>query len=639
MFSGFSSAGRCFFSLLIVLLLIVLGVYSEVGGHSYVWDDSSLFIDTPALRSGENVLDSISKPILPSTTYFRPMVLLSFVAEFSLVGVNSSLSHWVNLFLHLGSVAFIGVLAYRLFRRSRANYRILASISAAAFYGLHPSLVEPVVWVAGRFDVMVTFFVLAACVAALYMKSTFWRALVVGLCFFCAALSKEMALVFPLFWFAFMWASLALRPKLSVAIAWGWRHRSLEVASILLAGLLYLYVRWQVNPGMLHVDSVMNDIYVGWSRLWLVASSLSLYLHLVIWPFSDLNPMHPTILYYTNSAIVTGTLALAVTLLLVFWSCFARFKRATVFGVLAVLSLLPVLNLLPLTTGGNIGHERFLALPLVAFSLCFGAFLIQILSYQWTRYLRAACWIFGVGWMLLAVVNVVVTIPLWKSDTTLWTWAYKRYPCNTYVQYSLISAVARAGHLQYGEQLLEDMKISDKSCKSLDYRRGVAEGLLLLRLNRAEEGVVTLEKVEERNPPLPHELFLSEGGSLEGYSVDPRSQIPTWFYRSLYGALAEAYLALGEYDVARKNISIALFYQPDYPPLYVVKGLAFLGEDDAPNALDALLYSQSIIIPSAKSEPLTLVRQFLPQVCRRDDAPQKVCADKSEIYRALGERL
>ena len=66
---------------LIVLVLAIVGLAFWQSTHfGYVWDDNSLFLNTPDLRSPGLIWHALWQPILPGTTYMRPLVLASFAA-------------------------------------------------------------------------------------------------------------------------------------------------------------------------------------------------------------------------------------------------------------------------------------------------------------------------------------------------------------------------------------------------------------------------------------------------------------------------------------------------------------------------------------------------------------------------------
>jgi len=70
--------------LLSCVLLIGLGLflYSSILSFEYVWDDTLLFVDKVSLLNEPLSWELVSQPVLFGTSYFRPLVFLSWYAEF-----------------------------------------------------------------------------------------------------------------------------------------------------------------------------------------------------------------------------------------------------------------------------------------------------------------------------------------------------------------------------------------------------------------------------------------------------------------------------------------------------------------------------------------------------------------------------
>ena len=130
--------------------------------------------------------------------FFRPFgfVVLAFVAKWA--GLNPVLWHAWALALHAVNSVLVMILARR----------VGASAEAAAFagmlFGIHGTHPEAAVWIAGQFDLLAAFLVLAGFLL-FTMSGTHDRRVRYTLhaaalaCFALAAVSKEAAFIFPLF--------------------------------------------------------------------------------------------------------------------------------------------------------------------------------------------------------------------------------------------------------------------------------------------------------------------------------------------------------------------------------------------------------------------------------------------------------
>jgi tetratricopeptide (TPR) repeat protein len=400
-----------------------------------VWDDTIFLRDMPDYRDPGLWLTALFRPFVLSPNYFRPLALLTFVGELRLGG-QPALLHFTNVLLHAVNTTLVTLLALRLFPRatssSPASFRSKTpALIGGMLYGLHPALVEGVAFISGRFDLMVTAFLLSGLVADHALRGRPSRSVLVGLSFLAAAFCKEMAvafaLVIPLWHLATgepgRWTFKRLR-----------QNGNLEVyAAILLAGLTYLGIRF-FSLGYLVSPNSGAAIPAGtWvQHLLLVAKSLATYLMLAAWPFTALSPIHYSELPVPVSgpapwiALVFDALVLFV---LIRWA-----RRAPASGWLAlgaILALLPVVNILPLELGGGaFVAERFLMFPIALAAIALGRALAGAFARSWAAAPLGAraLGVIPMVWLAAAAVTLQLTVPNWRDDLTLWAWAAAREP-------------------------------------------------------------------------------------------------------------------------------------------------------------------------------------------------------------------
>ena len=597
---------------------IVLIIYLPVLQLGYVWDDWQLFINNPVLRLPELVWKGILQPILPGTTYFRPLPLGSFALEFAAYGVEPTLSHALNLALHASNTLLVGLIAAYLTENGNFNTRAWRILAASLIYGLHPALIEPVTWVSGRFDLMVTFFVLLGIWA--YLNLHGWRRdLFVTICFLLAALSKEMAATFPALLFLFYLG----RQELDV----GWRlllkniFRSDEwrlYALLVATGILILVIRQSLYGQWAHEDLVVKAVIKDpIHHLAFIGQTLIFYLKMSLWPISDLNPQHPfnpadltyIARWYGVLAVFAGILAVVILIKNRGWSALMLAGWA--------IALLPVLNIIPLTTGGNIGHERFLTLPLVFLALSVSLLKLPALSPAMSRTLPATLGILSMAFLFISVANIRVTIPLWENELTLWTWAYTRHPDTPFIQASYVGAAIHYGDFTRAEAALE------RAGENIDYRLKTAKAIFLLKKDRPADAIAQFEDALKEAQP-PHELLLSSGIKLEDAKIE-RMNATLWFYRSAYTGLAGAYLDTAQYEQALDKVKIALFYAPYYPSAWMIKAFAYYGIGQWDEGEKTFAQAQHYFIPLAGKQAQEIRTKFLTQLCGEPSAPHDVC--------------
>ena len=172
--------------------------------------------------------------------FFRPLGYLSLMWTWPWAGLDPIRWHWAGLLLHLGNSLLVYVLAGAI-GLSR-GWSWLAS-AVFAWYGANP---EAVLWIAGRFDLLATFFGLLALVAFVHLwEIHLWEEASLGWGFAAggalalALLSKESAYAIPLAMAVYV-----------IFRAGTWSRRVRYLAPFfLVAAVLFLY-RWTLQGGI-----------------------------------------------------------------------------------------------------------------------------------------------------------------------------------------------------------------------------------------------------------------------------------------------------------------------------------------------------------------------------------------------------
>lgn len=448
-------------------MVIVIALYLPNLGYQYVFDDRLIFISSRRLREGWQSVANIATPVIANTTYFRPAVLLSFVAEFSLFDAVPKISKSIGLTLHLANSVLVCLLAKRYFLLGRAagaenTDRFGANVIALLgmlFYALHPALIESVAWVSGRFDLAVTLFSLLT----LYVASDSSRVppkFGVAALILLALLSKEMAITLPFLVVLFR-APWYCGTDTKQGLATPCSDAKLIVA-MLCSVLIYLAARAMVHPQMVHVDSVVvSGLSSPLAFLLFVGRTLLFYVQLVVYPYRDTNPLHP---FDSDSldkfeginVLAMGALLFFVLLPVLAW----RYRQASLWLWLAFpISLLPVLNIIPLRLSGGIGENRFLTLPLAIFVIVLG-YSAARLANQGLRSFRLIASGAFVAAALLVVANAAFlrsTLPIWRNDFTLFRSTFMQYPYSGRAAVQYLRAAFQEDRLQ---QALADIEAS-----------------------------------------------------------------------------------------------------------------------------------------------------------------------------------
>lgn len=178
-------------------------------------------------------------------TYYRPLVIASFMADTVAGGGAPGFFHATNAVLH----AFVAVLALGLLRGLGAGSD--AAFAGALIFAVHPLDAQAVYWIPGRNELLLALFVLMAWLAWLRAlcaegaRRARWLA-AHGAAWLFALLSKETASIFPLVWALHAWQ----------ARRWGELARLPLLTTWLVAGLVWLGLRthalgWGASGGEL----------------------------------------------------------------------------------------------------------------------------------------------------------------------------------------------------------------------------------------------------------------------------------------------------------------------------------------------------------------------------------------------------
>lgn len=184
----------------IALYLIYLAAYGNVALRGrFLWDDKPLILESPYLQGKAPVRDIFAQELYPlsRTNYYRPLLLLSFLADHALFGFNPRGFHATNILLH-------GLTAFLFFLFCRALTCVFfCSFVATAIFLLHPIHVQVVSYISGRADSLCSLLIFSSlCSYLIFLKDGKKTYAAAVLFFILSLFVKEMAVVLPLAVFA-----------------------------------------------------------------------------------------------------------------------------------------------------------------------------------------------------------------------------------------------------------------------------------------------------------------------------------------------------------------------------------------------------------------------------------------------------
>lgn len=422
-----------------VLACLTLLAYGTALGNGYVWDDHYFLTDSTWVSNLREAWDASFAPLFGQRAYVRPLPLMTLYIEAIATGRDPVLSHLVNLLLHFACSALVYLLARRASDDSlKASAGRWLPLILASLFTVHPALSEDVIWISSRFDLMATLFMLLGLWFAGNDRLTdVRRASMVGASFFVAAFCKESAAVLPMALGAYaLLRGAAKHGSTHVQLRDAFTPREWKAyAAILILGTAYLAVRFHILDG---ANLIKNASPGPEEHVVRIGLALYKYLQLTLIPFIGNSPHH-TFTWTTESSLATYWPQLLLsTALIVTAIGLAIRNRSAGWWLLAWLAgLLPVLQIVPLTIGGNLVHQRFMYFP-TAVLLGFAPYVLS--RVELTALGRRAAMALSAAIIAISVAVCWTIVPVWKNDLALWSWTVAMDPTSVEARENLIKA-------------------------------------------------------------------------------------------------------------------------------------------------------------------------------------------------------
>jgi hypothetical protein len=452
------------FAAIMAIAALIAYIYWPLTNAGFVWDDLVYLHDDALLRVGNNWIRGIFHVTFGAPNYFRPLVMAMFAGELKAFDSSPSSMHAVSIALHAANTALVGIVARRLillFNASSAQTR-LAYVSMLV-YGLHPLLIEPIAWISCQLELLLTFLVLVGVLSNLTIRNRWIRALAVACCFFLMACTKEAAIVFPLLLATMDW--LRFDPLRSHAGADRLSDQLPVYFGILLAGIGYLALRaWGL--GYLILPSSIEALGLL-TRLQLVCETYLTYWRVMVWPMNGIGPLHiQPAAHFAEVSLIS--LAKDAGALVLFAFGAYQIARRRLVGALIIgtsVTLLPVLHIFPIAFDDSYYHDHF-AMSATAIASAFLPAVLLTLGFDRLEHIRLK--MLGAGicavWLLVAVFNIRMTIPLWSDETLLWQWVLHDNPDSLIAQDNLLAAFLDKDDLARARPIAARLRVDGRKC-------------------------------------------------------------------------------------------------------------------------------------------------------------------------------
>lgn len=451
-----------------VVSLIVAATYWPVAHAQFVYDDITDFQRMAWLRHGDEWIHLLFRGFNNWLNYFRPLVVALFTMQLRVFDTQPGPMHLVSLAFHVANTLLVGVLALKIATHGTLQQRRHWVFGMSTLlYGLHPLLIETVVWIGCQFELVATFFMLLGWIANIGITRPARRALTVAICFFLAACSKESAAAFPFILVVLDWFARRepnderISSRVRTLLGQNW----LTYTAIIATGIAYLVIRY-FSLGSLVPGADAHPLPF-WARLQQASFLYLRYWQMFFWPTVGMGPLHavPTQQFLAfNLSMMLQDMGAACILIAGIWMALRRIY----FGALILcvtFALLPVLYLIGPHFDASLYHERYATTALaIACSWLPSGFKQTSIPLHASRLLSPAGRLILAAWLVLAVITVHLTIPLWSTQINLWTWAVQQNPTDVGAKDELISAYIDQQDFASAWKLIDDIVKKGERC-------------------------------------------------------------------------------------------------------------------------------------------------------------------------------
>ncbi len=463
------STSRARWIVVFALVAVVSLVFLPARRFEFIkFDVPDQILNNPHVRglSAENVWHILTSRCV--TSYY-PIRTLSFALDHEIWGLEATGFKLTNILIHLVNVLLVYWLLLRILARDRDEsstestsvWSTFSAAFASGIFAVHPLVVEPVVWVPGREELLMTICALAAVHCHLFARAlaeqgrsrvlaVVWHMASAVCCLF-ACLSNAVGAVIPLL--VTTWDLLRDR-RFSRIVAGTSLLWCVGVATIVVKRIGY--VQHPAFAEAAALDAVMGSLGHGQGQsvasaelfscqhlglalraFWLNVSSVFSPTDLTV----SYDPILPPSIWHVE--VWLGALAIIAFLILT-W--LARRRKRLLLGMLWFgVALLPVSQIMPHHVHRA---DRFLYLPLIGVSIAIAALLARAGESTRRSGLRkgiiAVCAIGG----LVTVVAAVDQVAVWQTNLSLWRHAVEVASRNRIAHRLLADELAEAGQFE-----------------------------------------------------------------------------------------------------------------------------------------------------------------------------------------------
>ena len=563
-----------------IILLTIVATYGQTLRFDFVnYDDYPLICQNANfLNKPSNIVSAFSTHAFGASgregAYYRPLLLVSYIFDYQIWGLNPAGYHLTNIVLHFLTTIFVFLLIKSLVRDQ------LASLFAGLLFALHPVQVESVAWISGRDNILMGLGI----VMMMYFyirqyENQKRRALYVSLSVFCftlALFAKEAAVLFiflfPLYEYSFR--LIPLRTQLS-------RRYLVQYLVYWIPLIAYVFFRTNVVGGIVGLENLYGTTPVT-ERFIQLPAVLCEHLSLIVFPIQLCvhHPLDQLLWQFTPWNIIAAVIVTILPAMLWFlW----RHNRQLFFAYgWLIIGLLPLLNILPLAVP-IMEHRLYTSMLGIVLLIC-------IFMYRYIHGHRPVIATSLLSVLVMAAaIGTMLRMPAWQNSETLWRDTIEKAPTSYRAYFNLAGYYFERGEYERTIPLLnkctelqpEDYNGYSKLIQTYtllnqpDDIASVYRRMILVKPHQQSRYLELGNFFEQRNQPDSALIVYNQGLRTDsnfyqlhyriGLIYHARDDLSNAEYHyseaiKIKSDFAVAYFKIAVLEVKRRNISAALQY-------------------------------------------------------------------------------
>lgn len=413
-----------------IVLIIIIGfaIYSNSTGNPLFWDDDFLIKNNLSIRNLNNIprlfQEDIGAGSSVKTNFYRPLQMVSYVFNYAFAGLNPTIYHLTNIYLHILVAILVYFLAYFLFKQQAASF------FSSVLFLVCPMHTEAVTYIAGRADLLSALFVLSCLI--FYIKQNEsnrkYYVFLISFSYLLALLSKESSLVVPvlLMLYSFIYKK---------------RTNFRDLYPVFITTFIYFVLRITILKFPQEELITKTTVFQRIPGFFVAVTD---YLRLLILP-NNLHMEYPNKLFlFYEPKVIIGAI---ITLVLFIYAFVKRKSNKLIsFSIFwFFLALLPVSNLYPI---GYYMAEHWLYLASIGFFFALGFYLSLLYKQNKVKYLSVVLFLVILSYYSYFTIRQNY---IWKDPAGFFKYTLQYAPDNPKIYNNLCHELVKFG--RYNEAI------------------------------------------------------------------------------------------------------------------------------------------------------------------------------------------